>query len=227
MATSGTDAGDPARSKVWSIVVAAGSGLRFGARKQFLLLGGVSVLERSVGTAAAVSDGVVVVVPADAIDGEGIANTVDAELIAVAGGRTRAESVRAGLAHVPADCDVVLVHDAARPLASAELFAAVVDAVEAGAEAVVPGMAIADTVRHRDTGVVDRTSLVAVQTPQGFPAGVLRRAHDSSHDATDDATLAEQVGASVVVIAGEATNRKITDSVDLIAAEAIVQNSED
>ena len=227
MATSGTDAGDSARPKVWSIVVAAGSGLRFGARKQFLLLGGVSVLERSVGTAAAVSDGVVVVVPADAIDGEDIANTVDAELIAVAGGMTRAESVRAGLAHVPADCDVVLVHDAARPLASAELFAAVVDAVEAGAEAVVPGVAIADTVRHRDTGVVDRTSLVAVQTPQGFPAGVLRRAHEFSHDATDDATLAEQVGASVVVIAGEATNRKITDSVDLIAAEAIVQNSED
>lgn len=226
MVPSGTDRGVPVGSRVWSIVVAAGSGVRFGDRKQFVTLGGVSVLQRSVEAAAAVSNGIVIVLPEDALASHGVRLAGPSLLLATAGGSTRAASVRAGLAHVPDDCEVILVHDAARPLASAALFAAVTVAVEAGAEAVVPGVAIADTVRHVERGTVDRDALVAVQTPQGFRADVLRSAHESAGDATDDATLAETIGATVTVIPGESTNRKITDRVDLIAAEAIVQKGE-
>lgn len=226
MVPSGTDRGEPPRTRVWSIVVAAGSGVRFGDRKQFVSLGGVSVLQRSVDVAAAVSEGVVIVVPDDAEADHGVAVAAGTELVATAGGSTRAESVRAGLALVPDECDVVLVHDAARPLATTELFTAVVTALESGADAVVPGVPIADTVRHVESGSVDRDALVAVQTPQGFRAEVLRRAHGSAADATDDATLAESIGVAVTVIPGESTNRKITDRVDLLAAEALVQNSE-
>ena len=227
MATSGTDRGSPARPHVWSIVVAAGSGLRFGERKQFASLRGVSVLQRSVAAAAAVSDGIVIVVPADATSTPGVSTAVTSEVLTVAGGPTRAASVRAGLARIPEECDVILVHDAARPLATADLFSAVAEAVVAGADAVVPGVPIADTVRHLDVGAIDRSALVAVQTPQGFRADVLRRAHESGAGATDDATLAELAGATITVIEGEPSNRKITDRIDLIAAEAIVQNSED
>lgn len=227
MATSGTDRSGPGRPRVWSIVVAAGSGLRFGDRKQFSSLRGVSVLQRAVEAASAVSAGVVIVVPEDALSSHGVAAPVTTEVLTVAGGSTRASSVRAGLALVPPDCDVILVHDAARPLATTDLFSAVVESVAGGADAVVPGVPIADTVRHLDAGAVDRSALVAVQTPQGFRADVLRRAHRSAAEATDDATLAESVGATITVIPGEPSNRKITDRVDLIAAEAIVQNCED
>jgi 2-C-methyl-D-erythritol 4-phosphate cytidylyltransferase len=212
---------------VWSIVVAGGSGLRYGARKQFVPLHGVSVLQRAVGAAAAVSEGVVAVVPEDSVDRAGVTTTVTTELCVVAGGATRAESVRRGLDRVPDTCDVILVHDAARPLASVGLFSAVIAAVESGAEAVVPGVPIADSVRHVDGGALDRAALVAVQTPQGFTAEALRRAHAAGHDATDDATLAEAVGVTVTVIGGEPENRKITDPSDLVAAEAILEQRED
>ena len=207
---------------VWTVIVAGGSGLRFGSRKQFADLAGRSVLQRSVDAAASVSEGVVIVVPKDTVSD--IEVTARADVRVVAGGQTRAESVRCGIAAVPADAAVLLVHDAARPLATPELFARVVAAVRAGSNAVIPTVAVADTIRHVDGGVVDRSRLLAVQTPQGFDATTLRSAHASGGEATDDATLVEASGHSVETIEGEAENRKLTEPTDLVTATALIEH---
>jgi 2-C-methyl-D-erythritol 4-phosphate cytidylyltransferase / 2-C-methyl-D-erythritol 2,4-cyclodiphosphate synthase len=198
---------------LWTIVVAGGSGSRLGGTqpKQLADIGDRRMIDWSIDAAAAASDGVVVVLPSDHLD---------AVAGAVAGGATRAESVRAGLAAVPGDAEIVLVHDAARPFADASLFARVVDAVRAGADAVVPGVALADTIKQVDAaGVVvatpDRSTLRAVQTPQGFRAAALRAAHASGGEGTDDAQLVEAAGGSVVVVEGDEVNRKITRADDL------------
>src|SRR5262249_20821214 len=150
-------------------------------------------------------EGVVMVVPADRIDHrEPGAHRV------VAGGDTRSASVRAGLAAVADDAEGVVVHDGARPLAGVELFQRVIAAVRDGADAAVPGLAVSDTIRSLDGGVVDRSRLVTVQTPQAFRADALRRAHEGDPDATDDAALVEAVGGQVVVVEGEHRNIKIT-----------------
>ena len=106
--------------------------------------------------------------------------------------------MRAGLAAVPADAEIVVVHDAARPLAGADLFQRTVAAVRAGADAAIPGVPVTDTVKQVEDGrvvaTVDRSRLVAVQTPQAFRAAVLRRAHAGDPEATDDAALVEALG---------------------------------
>jgi 2-C-methyl-D-erythritol 4-phosphate cytidylyltransferase len=210
---------------VWVIVVAAGSGTRFGRSKQYEELGGRRVLDWSLAaaraTAAGPDDGVVVVVPRDQHgDAAPDANVV------VAGGATRSSSVRAGLAAVPGDADVIVVHDGARPLAGAELFARVVDAVRGGADAAVPGVDVTDTLRQRSGGPVDRGGLVAVQTPQAFRATALREAHAGEPDATDDASLVEAMGGKVVVVEGSPANLKITRPIDLAIAEALLRFGE-
>lgn len=188
-----------------------GSGQRFGRPKQYESIGDERIIDRSRRIAAQVSDGVVVVVPAADVDRE----------YAVAGGMTRSESVRAGLAHVPDDCDVICIHDAARPLASAELFRSVIDAIGPGVDGVVPGVPVSDTIKIVDeTGAVvgtpERSTLTAVQTPQAFRATALRAAHASGvAEGTDDASLVEAAGGRVVVVAGEAANRKVTHPDDL------------
>ena len=105
------------------------------------------------------------------------------------------------------DAEIVVVHDAARPLATAELFDAVIGAVRDGADGAVPGLAVADTLKRVDdvrvTATVDRVGLVAVQTPQAFAAGILRAAHATGADATDDAALVEALGGTVVVVPGD------------------------
>jgi 2-C-methyl-D-erythritol 4-phosphate cytidylyltransferase len=205
-------------SDVWVIVVAAGSGRRFGGAKQYASLAGRRVLDWSLDAARAVADGVVVVVaPEHAGDPEPAADAV------VAGAATRSGSVRAGLARVPDEAQVVVVHDGARPLADATLFAAVVDAVRAGADAAVPGVPVADTLRSRDGGVVDREGVVAVQTPQAFRAAALRAAHAPEGEATDDASLVEARGGKVVVVDGIPGNLKITRPEDLVMAEALLR----
>ena len=209
---------------MWSIVVAGGSGRRFGQLKQYALLGGRPVLQWAVAACRTCSAGVVLVVP----DGEGDHELHGADAV-VTGGPTRAESVRRGLAAVPADAAVIVVHDAARPLASPALFAAVVAAVTGGgADGAVPGVPPSDTIKAVDesgrvTDTLDRTTLVAVQTPQVFRAAVLRRAHDAaSTGATDDAMLVEALGGTVQVVPGEPGNLKITDPGDLGAAERLL-----
>jgi 2-C-methyl-D-erythritol 4-phosphate cytidylyltransferase len=149
-------------------------------------------------------------------------------VIAVAGGATRQDSVRAALAALPPEVDVVLVHDAARPLAPVSLIEAVAEAVRAGAPAVIPGLAVDDTVKRVDAAglVVEtpaRESLRAIQTPQGFLRSVLERAHAQEvTGVTDDAGLVELLGEAVLVIPGAADAFKITRPEDLARAEAIL-----
>ncbi|MFZ4718412.1 MAG: 2-C-methyl-D-erythritol 4-phosphate cytidylyltransferase [Ilumatobacteraceae bacterium] len=195
---------------MWTIVVAGGSGTRFGGPKQYEVLGDRRILDHSVDAARHASDGVVVVVPAPDAERED----------GVAGGATRSESVRNGLAHVPADATVVCVHDAARPFAGADVFDRVIVAVLDGADAAIPGVPVTDTIKQIDiNGAVvhtpPRAELSAVQTPQAFRAEVLRAAHASGQEATDDAALVEALGGRVVVVPGDVGNRKITDPDDL------------
>jgi 2-C-methyl-D-erythritol 4-phosphate cytidylyltransferase len=205
---------------VGAVVVAAGRGDRFGAPKQFLVLAGTRVVDRAVAACAAVSDEVVVVLPPNtAWDGPPVA-------AAVTGGATRSASVRAGLGALRSDPDIVLVHDAARPLATRAVFDAVIDAVVAGADAAVPGVAVVDTLKRVDgdrvVETVDRDVLVAVQTPQAFRAEVLRAAHAADRDATDDAALVEAAGGIVVCVPGDPTNFKVTEASDLDRAAAVL-----
>jgi 2-C-methyl-D-erythritol 4-phosphate cytidylyltransferase len=210
------------------VVVAGGSGSRFGSPKQFLQLDGRPVVAWSVAAARPVCDGIVVVVPASpGPDPDGTdARAWGADLV-VAGGDSRAASVRAGLAAVPASASVIVVHDAARPLALASLFAEVVAAVSAGpADGVIPVLPVSDTLK-RVSGdqvevTVDRAGLVAVQTPQAFVAAVLRAAHASGEDATDDAGLLEATGATVRTVAGDPRNVKLTHPDDLAVARALL-----
>ena len=200
-------------------MVAAGSGARFGGPKQFRLLAGRTVLDRSVDAARTVAEQVVAVVASGA-DASG------ADLV-VPGGTTRSESVRAGLAVVPDDVGIVVVHDAARPLASPGLFRAVVQAVADGADGAVPGVPVPDTVKRVGPAgeveeTLDRSALVLVQTPQAFSAPVLRRAHQGGGAATDDAALVEAAGGRVVVVPGEPGNLKITLPEDLARAESLL-----
>ena len=213
---------------MWSIVVAGGSGRRFGQLKQYALLGGRPVLQWAVAACRTCSAGVVLVLP----DGDGDHDQHGADAV-VTGGPTRAESVRCGLAAVPADAAVIVVHDAARPLASPALFAAVVAAVTGGgADGAVPGVPPSDTIKAVDesgrvTDTLDRNTLVAVQTPQAFRAAPLRSAHvAASTGATDDAMLVEASGGTVQVVPGEPGNLKITDPGDLGVAERLLAERE-
>jgi 2-C-methyl-D-erythritol 4-phosphate cytidylyltransferase len=188
-------------ARVWSIVVAGGSGRRFGEQKQFSSLGGRPVVEWSVEACRSQSVGVVLVVPVKAL--EVPRHNAHGADVVVVGGVTRAESVRRGLEAVPAEAEVIVVHDAARPLAPPALFSTVLEALhEEGVVGAVPGLVPSDTIKVVDhrmnvTSTLDRTSLIAVQTPQAFQAAALRHAHaraESAPDealATDDAMLVE------------------------------------
>jgi 2-C-methyl-D-erythritol 4-phosphate cytidylyltransferase len=130
---------------------------------------------------------------------------------------------------VPSSAEVIAVHDAARPLATPDLFRLVIAEVERGADAAVPGVPVVDTIRRvtggAGDGVVDRAHLVAVQTPQAFRAVALRRAHRGEPEASDDASLVEATGGKVVVVPGEIANRKITDPLDLVIADALLRDA--
>lgn len=199
--------------KVWAIVVAAGAGTRFGAPKHTVRLNGVELWRR--GRDALLAGGAdAVIVVGDVPQG-------------VPGGARRRDSVAAGLRQVPTDVEIVLVHDAARPLVSPELVRRVIDRlVESDADAVVPALPVRDTVKltlgDEVVRTVDRSHLVSVQTPQGFRTDVLRRAHDvEGGDATDDASMVEGLGASVITVAGESRNLKVTFPEDLELLQAL------
>jgi 2-C-methyl-D-erythritol 4-phosphate cytidylyltransferase len=212
---------------VWAVVVAAGRGRRFGGAKQFTEIAGRALVEWSVAAARTVADGVVLVVPLDRVSADGH-HSHGADLV-VAGGSTRTESVRAGLDAVPLVAEVIVVHDGARPLAPASLFRAVVDAVVAGAAGAIPGLSLVDTVKQVDDdgtvlATVPRHRLVTVQTPQAFRADVLRRAHATGAEATDDAALVEALGATVRVVTGDRRNIKVTTPADLESARALLES---
>jgi 2-C-methyl-D-erythritol 4-phosphate cytidylyltransferase len=223
----------PTDGPVWTVVLAAGAGRRYGSQpKQYEVLEEERVIDRSLATARAAADHVVVVLaPGDEAEGEALVESGAAD-VAVQGGAERADSVRAALAVVDPDAAVIVVHDAARPLASAELHQAVVAAVHAGADAAIPGVPVSDTIKQvgrDDRGdqvvveTIDRSQLVAVQTPQAFRADLLRLAHAEGADATDDAGLVEAVGGTVVVVPGEPANLKITGPHDLAVATALLR----
>jgi 2-C-methyl-D-erythritol 4-phosphate cytidylyltransferase len=213
-------------SRVAAILVAAGSGQRLGADvpKAFVTVAGRTLLEHAAArfTASPRIASVVVVAPVAELDR---ARRLTG-LPVVAGGATRQESVARGLAAVPEDARFVLVHDVARPFVPAPVIAAVVDALDGGADAVVPVVPVHDTVRRLDGDglgpVVDRSRLAAVQTPQGFRRAVLAAAHaGAAPGATDDAMLAEAAGARVISVPGADESFKITTPVDLARAEAV------
>jgi len=227
--------------RVALVVPAAGLGLRLGAGdpKALRLMGGQTILERAVRGAvdSGVLDVVVVVVPAEHLtyvrDLLGpLTGTLTFDV--VAGGQLRQDSVRAGLQAVPADVDTVLVHDAARCLAPPELFIRVLAAVRAGADAVVPAQPVTDTIKQVDGDVVvgtpDRADLVAAQTPQGFRRTALEAAHQALQrvggPVTDDARAVELAGGQVRTVPGEVLALKITTPLDLVVAEASVNDAE-
>lgn len=209
-----------------AIVVAGGSGRRFGGPKQFAVLGAGTVASRSVAACRAVADEVILVVPDDAQTDHHGADRL------VRGGATRSASVRAGLAAVDEQCDVVIVHDAARPLASARLFFSVVaELADESIAGAICACEVTDTIkriaeidgRRRVVATLERSELVAVQTPQAFRRAVLVQAHRDNAEATDDAALVESCGGTVVVVPGEVHNIKITSPVDLGEAERFLE----
>ncbi len=198
---------------VWTIIVAAGSGARFGERKQYQTLGYMRVVDWAIRASREVSDGVVLVVPDDMA-----ARHEPSVDVVVAGRATRSGSVRAGLAAVPGEVDIVLVHDAARPVPVPEVWTRVLAAVESGADAAVPCVPVTDTLRVVGGATAKREQFLAVQTPQGFRAAALRTAHRGDPEGTDDASLVEAGGGRVVVVNGDPANIKITTPTDLLVA---------
>jgi 2-C-methyl-D-erythritol 4-phosphate cytidylyltransferase len=233
----------PARTAV--VIPAAGRGVRLGpgAPKALRALSGTPMLVHAVRAMAAsrAVSLVVVVAPADQVaevrgllDEHPLGDRTDVRV--VPGGETRQESVRAGLAALPADVTAVLVHDAARPLVPVDTVDAVAAAVRDGAPAVVPALPLADTVKQVEprpagepepvVGTPERARLRAVQTPQGFDRATLVRAHEKialeGEGATDDAGMVERLGVPVVVVPGHEEAFKVTRPLDLVLAEAVI-----
>ncbi|MBM3308207.1 MAG: 2-C-methyl-D-erythritol 2,4-cyclodiphosphate synthase [Candidatus Eisenbacteria bacterium] len=220
-------------ARVGAILVAAGASTRAGGgtAKQFQVLGVEPMFVHALKCLVPVADEIVVVAPADAVETarglvleSGVCGTVPVGV--VAGGARRQDSVARGLAALRGDMEVVLVHDAARPFASAELARRVVEAVVVGGErgAVVPVVSVPDTVKRVDAGAVvatlDRSVLGLVQTPQGFTRATLADALAALGDAvvTDDAQAVELAGGRVAVVEGEPGNVKVTTGADLETA---------
>ncbi len=220
---------------MWAVVPAAGSGQRLGAGrpKALVQLGGRPMFLWCLraladgGVDAAVVAGPTDRAGATALSG-GLRNAgVAMPVSVIVGGPDRTTSVSLALAHVPETAEVILVHDAARPLIGTAVVERVVAAVRAGAAGVVPALPVVDTIKQvlgdRVHATVDRGDLVAVQTPQGFQAQVLRRAYAArTGPATDDAGLVEALGEQVSVVAGDPDAFKVTRPLDLLLAEAVL-----
>jgi 2-C-methyl-D-erythritol 4-phosphate cytidylyltransferase len=217
--------------RVGAIILAAGAGRRFGGRvpKTFQKLLGKPLFLHCLPAFRSAAERVLVVPPGrlDWVVGRFGRELVKHVTALVEGGERRQDSVERGLAAISDSCDVVLVHDSARPFVTPALVMRVA-AAAARWGAAVPGLPLRDTVKqvrgHRVVSTPDRASLVAVQTPQGVRTGWLREAYRqgaSLSDATDDVQLVERLGRRVVVVAGEPHNLKITSRGDVAAAEYI------
>jgi len=220
-----------AASRVAAIIPAAGLGVRFGAPqpKAFFELAGLTLLTRSALALANHVDVIVVAVAADYVaNAAQELETVDAEIHVVIGGATRQESVAAALLVVPVDIELVLVHDAARPLVPSSVIAEVISELADGVEAVVPVLPVVDTIKRVDSNgdvveTVDRNALRRVQTPQGFTKELLTEAFaDSKHVATDEAGLVERLGIAIRTVAGSERAFKITTPDDIAFALSLL-----
>ena len=205
------------------IIPAGGSGVRLGSTlpKALVQIAGKTLVEHAVNRMAPIASQIIVAAPLGFE--EEFKKLLGDEITVVTGGVTRTESVKAALSHIDASHDFVLVHDAARALAPTSLAMRVVDSLRAGEKAVVPGVAVSDTIKRIDkdnyvTKTPTRSKLRAIQTPQGFKRKVLIAAHKSKDEMTDDAGLVEERGVSVKVIAGEPEAFKITTPDDLALA---------
>ncbi|MEV8509571.1 2-C-methyl-D-erythritol 4-phosphate cytidylyltransferase [Actinoplanes sp. NPDC051475] len=222
-----------ARGDVAVLVPAAGSGVRLGpgAPKALRLLAGEPLLVHAVRRVAAAPSVRMIVVAAPAAEVAAVRALLEpvAPVVVLAGGAERQDSVAAMLAAVPADVEIVLVHDAARALTPPELVESVATAVRDGHPAVIPVLPIVDTVKEVGpdetvVGTVDRSVLRSVQTPQGFRHDVLAAAHRAGLDAhTDDAGMVEKAGTPVLCVPGSDLALKITRPLDLVIAEALLR----
>lgn len=225
---------------VAAVMPSAGVGQRLGSAtpKALQLIGDTAMLVHSVLQldAAGIAELVVVAAPSDYLAQvrQLVADPrISMPVIVLAGGASRGESVRAALAELPQSAEVVVIHDAARPFAPPALFTAVVRAVIAGADAAVPALALADTVKLVDSSsrvvkTLPRRDLRAAQTPQAFRLSALLRAHERREgEATDDAELVEALGGLVVTVPGHPEAFKVTAPLDLVLAEALLARRRD
>lgn len=217
-------------SQCAAIIAAAGSGERFGATlpKALISLGNRTLIEHAVAALAPIASEIVICAPAGYE--KQIQELVGSDITVVVGGTTRSESVRAGISALSGNAKYVLVHDAARALASTQLAKSVLAALEKGEVAVIPGLELIDTVKSVDasghvTSTPDRTTMRRVQTPQGFDVEVLKKAHSTGADATDDGALVEALGYKVLIINGEECAIKITTPSDLATALSLLGTS--
>src|SRR5712671_5554749 len=217
------------------IIVAAGSGSRTGSQelKQFRWVAGKPMLLHSIQTFQARADVamVVCVLPREYVGDPPpwIFQSDSDRLLLSVGGRERSESVANGLEDLPSECEIVVIHDAARPLATSETIGRVIDQARHGNGAVA-ALPVTDTLKRVDTSgkvmeTVDRFELWRAQTPQAFPRKVIERAHREAREAdrivTDDAALCEKIGLPVVVVRGSERALKITEENDFALAEAL------
>lgn len=213
----------PDATAVWGLVLAGGAGMRFGGRpKQFEPVGGLRMIDRTVGAARRTCHGVTVVLPPGrAWDGE----PVDA---LAEGGDHQSESLRAGLATVPADAGIVVVCDPAHPLASDALFTAVIDAVRRGADGAVPVLPILEVVQRVENGSVTATlpkhDLVLTQSPQAFRAAVLRAVHADRPRPVENSGLLVERGHRVDTVPGEPTNLHVTTPAERAMADRLAHS---
>jgi len=203
-----------------AIIAGAGMGHRLGAEipKALIQIQGITLLERAFISLSKVVDEIVITAPAGYE--EQFKALVGQSAEVVTGGVLRSDSIRVALKALSPSVESVLIHDAARALASSALAARVLDELRSGQSAVIPVLKVIDTIKEIDRdGFVratpDRSSLVAAQTPQGFNRQVLERAHSASDDATDDAALVEAIGVKVKTIEGEISAFKITTKEDI------------
>ena len=209
--------------KVALLIPAAGSGERFGAQvpKALVQLNGRTLIEHAVLNLGSIAAQIIVAAPAGYEDN--FRKILGDAVTVVTGGDTRTKSVKIALESVASDIEFVLVHDAARPLASGELGKSVIDALASGEVAVIPALNVADTIKEVDASnyvvaTPNRERLRAVQTPQGFARETLIKAHMQNIDATDDGVLVEAMRGKVKLIAGEVRALKITNPEDLATA---------
>ncbi|MEJ8281769.1 IspD/TarI family cytidylyltransferase [Pseudonocardia spirodelae] len=214
------DHGTPA-GEVWAIVLAGGRGLRYGRLKQLDRLGPARLVDHTVAAARRTCDRVALVLPSG-VDWDG--EPVDALAV---GGDHQSESLRAGLAVVPADAGILVLADPAHPLAADRIFTDAVAAVRAGADGAVPVVPLLEVVQRVRDGVVVETlpkqDTVIAQSPQAFRAGVLRAAHADAPRPVENSGMLAALGYRVVTVPGDPANLHVATAEDLAVVARLLR----